>query len=198
MPTIYDETFDAWKKELRSTELQTLRPEYYRDVATHIRRLKEAQRNLDQKSLKAAILDDELERLQVLVRQLLDRRMEKMIRTAGTGHQVPANPWEKWAVEEATNISRHLDRVKEDLAQGMEPPMSPVEKKGTILLRFLQNVPSIIGVDLQTHGPFSKEDIANLPWENAESLIRQGTAAEIRPSRQDTRPVTGQTPAPLE
>jgi len=46
-------------------------------------------------------------------------------------------------------------------------------------------MPSIIGVDLKTHGPFLKEDIAVLPYENAESLIRQGTAVEIRPSHRD-------------
>jgi len=46
-------------------------------------------------------------------------------------------------------------------------------------------MPSIIGVDLKTHGPFLKEDIAVLPYENAESLIRRGTAVEIRPSHRD-------------
>ncbi len=182
MTTIYDETFEAWKTESQSSELQNLRPDYYRDVAAHIRRLKEAQRNLDQKSLKAALLEDELGRLQQLVQQLLEKRIEKIARGAGHGPQPSVAPMEKWVFEEYTEIAHHIDRVREDLTRGQEPPLSPDKKKGSILVRFLKDVPSIMGVDLKAHGPFLKEDIASLPWENAESLIRQGTAVELRAS----------------
>jgi DNA replication initiation complex subunit (GINS family) len=71
------------------------------------------------------------------------------------------------------------------MVQGIEPSNSPEKRKDTLLLRFVKDMPSIIGVDLKTHGPFLKEDIVVLPYENAESLIRQGTAVEIRPSHQD-------------
>jgi len=154
-------------------------------VASHIRRLKEAQRNLDQKSLKASILEDELERLQQLVQQLLEKRMEKIASVASHRQPVSVSPWEKWVLDEHTTIAHHLNRVREDLARGLEPPLSPEKKKGAVLVRFVKDVPSIIGVDLKAHGPFLKEDIASLPWENAESLIRQGTAVEIRVSPQE-------------
>ncbi len=185
MTTIYDETFEAWRRELHSSEIQNLRPDYYKDLAAHIRRLREAQRNLDQKSLKANVLEDELNRLQQLVQQLMAKRVEKMARGASQGLQLSVSPWEKWVLEEYTNIARHLDRVREDLVRGKEPLLSPERKKATIFVRFLKDVPSIIGVDLRAHGPFLEEDIAGLPWENAESLIRQGVAVEIRPSRQE-------------
>jgi len=54
-----------------------------------------------------------------------------------------------------------------------------------VLIRFVKEVPSIIGVDLKAHGPFLKEDIASLPWENGESLIRQGAAVEVQASVQE-------------
>ncbi len=87
---------------------------------------------------------------------------------------------EKWLLEEFSEISRHLDKFKEDLAQGREPSPSPEKRKNSLLIRFIKDVPSIIGVDLKTHGPFLKEDIASLPFENADSLIRQGAAVEVR------------------
>jgi DNA replication factor GINS len=180
VPTIYDETFEAWRKEFNSPELQNLRPDFYKDVAGHIRRLKEAQRNLDQKSLKASILEDELARLQQLVQQLLDKRVEKMARMKGRGTQAQMGPVERWFSEEFTSMSQHLDRVRESLTLGRDPPTSPEKKRGTVLVRFLKDLPSIIGVDLKSHGPFMKEDIASLPWENGESLIRQGTAVEVQ------------------
>ena len=183
--TIYDETFEAWRKEFASPELQSLRPDYYKDLAAHIRRLKEAQRNLDVKSLKASILEDELGRLQQLVQQLLERRLEKMAWMGGRGTQVQMGPMERWFFEEYTNIAQHLARVRDSLTWGRDPPSSPGKKRGTILVRFLKDVPSIIGVDLKAHGPFLKEDIASLPWENGESLIRQGTAVEVQASERE-------------
>jgi DNA replication factor GINS len=178
--TIYEETFDAWRKEFRSPELQNLRPDYYKDVAAHVRRLKEAQRNLDQKSLKAGLLEDEMERLQILVNQLLGKRVEKIMQASRQGLEVSVGPSEKWVLEESTSLARHLERMREDLAQGHEPPLHPEKKKGNVLVRFVKDVPSIIGMDLKARGPFQKEDLASLPWENAESLLRQGVAVEIR------------------
>ncbi|HEV2120271.1 MAG TPA: hypothetical protein VGS11_09245 [Candidatus Bathyarchaeia archaeon] len=147
--------------------------------------MKEAQRNLDQRSLKAILLDEETRRIEQLVVQLIDRRLSKIWRTAQTNGHVTTHASEKWAQEELSSLTRHYRKFKEDTVQGIEPSNSPEKKKEKLLLRFVNDMPSIIGVDLKTHGPFLKEDIAILPYENAESLIRQGTAVEIRPSHRD-------------
>jgi len=49
----------------------------------------------------------------------------------------------------------------------VEPRPEPSEK---VLVRFVQDVPVIAGVDLKEYGPFKKEDIATLPKENADAL----------------------------
>jgi len=154
-------------------------------VAAYVRRLKEAQRNIDQRSLKAILLDEETKRLERLVVELIDRRLSKIWHTSQTNTQVTAHASEKWAQEELSTLARHYRKFKEDTIQGIEPSNSPEKKKDSLLLRFVKDMPSIIGVDLRTHGPFMKEDIAILPFENAESLIRQGTAVEIRPTHRD-------------
>ncbi len=142
--------------------------------------MKEAQRNLDQKSLKATILDEELERLQVLLRQLVEKRLEKIQTAAERKQQVPVDLSEKWVLDQFAGIARHVDRFQDDLAQGREPTTTPITREASLLVRFVKDVPSIIGVDLKTRGPFLKEDVASLPFENAEGLIRQGAAVEIR------------------
>lgn len=142
--------------------------------------MKEAQRNLDQKSLKAQVLEEELRRLQHLLHQLVDRRLEKIRETAGRREPVTVDLPEKWILEELAEIARHTSKFKEDLSQGLEPSNYPEKRKETLLVRFVKDLPAIIGVDLKTHGPFKAEDIASLPFENAESLIRQGAAVEIR------------------
>jgi len=147
--------------------------------------LKETQRNLDQRSLKAILLEEETKRIERLVVELIDRRLSKIWRTSQTNAQVAPHTSEKWAQEELSTLVRHYRKFKEDTIQGIEPSNSPEKKKDKLLLRFVKDMPSIIGVDLKTHGPFLQEDIVVLPYENAESLIRQGTAVEIRPSHRD-------------
>ena len=62
-------------------------------------------------------------------------------------------------------------------AKPVEPEVSKPSE--LVPVRFVQDVPQIIGVDLKTHGPFKAEDIASLPKENAEALIKQGLARTI-------------------
>ena len=176
---------EAWRREFHSPELQELRPDFFREVATYVRRLREAQRNLDQRSLKAILLEEETKRIEQLSVELIDRRLSKIWRTSQTNAQVTTHPSEKWAQEELSTLARHYRKFKEDMVQGIEPSNTPEKKRDNLLLRFVKDIPSIIGVDLKTHGPFLKEDVAVLPYENAESLIRQGTAVEIRPSHRD-------------
>jgi len=185
LTTAYDEIQQAWKRELQNLALQQLRQGFFKDSASYIKRLKEAQRNLDPKSLKAVVMDEETRRLEQLLTQLVDRRLEKLWTGANQDQSNNLESSEKQVYQDLSGISRHYERLKEELLQGREPS-SPISRDRTVMLvRFVKDVPSIIGVDLKTHGPFLKEDIAALPFENAENLIRQGAAVEIRASTQD-------------
>lgn len=48
-----------------------------------------------------------------------------------------------------------------------------------ILLRFLNNTPSLVGADLRNYGPFKKEDIAYLPYKNGIILVNEELAEII-------------------
>jgi DNA replication initiation complex subunit (GINS family) len=50
---------------------------------------------------------------------------------------------------------------------------------GSIVVRFLQDIPEIVGVDMKSYGPFKKEDVASLPIPNAQALVKQGAVREI-------------------
>ena len=185
MTTTYDEIQQAWKRELQNPELQPLRPGFFKDLASYIKRLKEAQRNIDPKSLKAIIMDEETRRLEQLLTQLVDRRLGKLWTSVKQDQSTNLESTEKQVHQDLIGISRHYEKLKGELLQGHEPSGLTNRDRTMLLVRFVKDVPSIIGVDLKTHGPFLKEDIAKLPYENAESLIRQGSAVEIRSSTQD-------------
>ena len=52
-------------------------------------------------------------------------------------------------------------------------------KKATMTVRFLQSVPKFLGKELEVYGPFTEDDMANLPREIAEVLIKKGRAEEL-------------------
>ena len=47
------------------------------------------------------------------------------------------------------------------------------------LLRFLRKTPPLVGIDLLNYGPFEKEEIANIPSQNAKILILEKFAVKI-------------------
>ena len=58
------------------------------------------------------------------------------------------------------------------------PPLV-FQSKGILLIRFLQPIPAIVGLNAKVYGPFKVEDVASLPIENAESLIKRGIAVKV-------------------
>jgi len=80
-----------------------------------------------------------------------------------------------------------------DLCEGREdkePQETPSENqksvdeqkkpvKDTLMIRFLQPVPKFVGKELETYGPFDKDDIVTLPTNIAQVLIRKERAEEI-------------------
>ena len=49
-----------------------------------------------------------------------------------------------------------------------------------VVIRFLDNVDEIVGADLEKYGPFKAEDIATIPYENAQALIAKNIATKVR------------------
>lgn len=185
MTTAYDELEQAWKREFHSPELQPLRQGFFKELAAYIKRLKEGQRNVDAKSLKATVMDEEIFRLEQLIAQFLDRRLHKLCTQTRLAQPSGLEYTEKQAYQALSGVYRDYERMKQDVLQGREPSISKSRGRELALVRFVRDVPSIIGVDLKAHGPFHKEDVANLPSENAENLIRQGATVEIFPLDRD-------------
>ncbi len=52
-------------------------------------------------------------------------------------------------------------------------------KTKRIVIRFLKEVEEIVGADLEKYGPFKTEDIATIPYENAQALIAKNAATKI-------------------
>jgi len=179
---MYDELYEAWRKEKESPEVQAIPREFYAKLADYVRRIREEGRMLDQKTTKARLMQREFENVKRMVGELIRLRRMKALRKAITGKTVPADA----LAEEEEKLQREILPLAEsyqtflkDIQRGHMPRVERKEKPQKMLVRFLQEIPAIVGSDMKAYGPFKPEDIATLPVENAKILIKQGTAVEV-------------------
>lgn len=180
---------DLLLKEVQIPTLQYLSPDTFQMIARFIRNL--SLQKYEDIELK---IRDELIRLTSLAtRLLIEVRCLKLISEIDEGLDLPAilasEQYSKLTEEEKYVLEANLDafKKKESLVlastEGREKILKIFSKlvhSRKVIVRFLKPIEQFIGVDMNKYGPFLKEDVAVLPFENARSLIEDGTAEEIR------------------
>jgi DNA replication factor GINS len=175
-------------KEVQIPTLQYLSPDTFQMIARFIRNL--SLQKYEDIELK---IRDELIRLTSLAtRLLIEVRCLKLISEIDEGLDLPAilasEQYSKLTEEEKYVLEANLDafKKKESLVlastEGREKMLKIFSKlvhSRKVIVRFLKPIEQFIGVDMNKYGPFLKEDVAVLPFENARSFIEDGTAEEI-------------------
>jgi DNA replication factor GINS len=175
-------------KEVQIPTLQYLSPDTFQMIARFIRNL--SLQKYEDIELK---IRDELIRLTSLAtRLLIEVRCLKLISEIDEDLDLPAilasEQYSKLTEEEKYVLEANLDafKKKESLVlastEGREKMLKIFSKlvhSRKVIVRFLKPIEQFIGVDMNKYGPFLKEDVAVLPFENARSLIEDGTAEEI-------------------
>lgn len=179
---MYNELYEIWRKELESPELLKLPPNFYPNVAEYLRKIKEEGRMLDRKTVKAKLLEREMQNVKRMLHDVLQTRYDKLIRKTAKGEKIPL---EFLAVEERKLYTETFPLAEaylifiENILQGQPLKLEYAKEQKNIALRFLKDVPAIIGVDMKVYGPFKVEDIGSLPLEDARILIKQGLAEKV-------------------
>jgi DNA replication initiation complex subunit (GINS family) len=186
---MYDELYAAWQFELENTELGGLPPDFYARAADYLRRIKEENRMLDKKTMKASLLEHELKRVKCMLKELVWARYKKLVALITESQKIPSG---LLAVEEESmcavflSFAESYQKFAEKLLRGqVSSYVSKVDIKKVrkrVALRFIKNIPAVIGADMKTYGPFMVEDVASVPLENAKILIKQGLAELVEVS----------------
>jgi DNA replication initiation complex subunit (GINS family) len=176
---MYDELYAAWRLEIENTALGSLPPDFYVRIADYLRRIKEETRMLDKKTVKANLLEHEMQHVKRMLKELVWVRYKKLIKIITESQKVPSD---LLAVEEAKMCAGFLpfteayQRFAKNLLQGQVSKVDIEKVHKRVALRFVKSVPAVIGADMKTYGPFMVEDVASVPVENAKILVRQGLA----------------------
>ena len=185
MNKLHNRLYDAWRREkFDSKDLQPLDPHFFTEISQYIRKIHEELRMLDEKTLKYHILNIELDNAQELFSSLMETRLQKLI-SYGFEHKDLSR--QQLAVEESSIYKRVLEafneheNLRDRILEGVNIDSTAKVDLGTekIVVRFTARIPAIVAMDMETYGPFEPEDVATLPRDNAEALIRQKAAVKI-------------------
>ena len=187
---MYNELYEIWKHEKESVDLQTLSQDFYVRLADYVKRLREETRMMDRKTIRGQLLQCELKNAKKMTKDIVKLRYEKALKLTITGKGMPKDALtteEKTYGKMLSSIELYRDFLKGllrgSLGESLPPRIEQEERPKRLLVRFVQEIPAIIGSDMKEYGPFKPEDIATLPAENARILIKQGAAVEIEASR---------------
>lgn len=186
---MYNELYVAWLHETDEPALQPLPSDFYARISDYIQKITEEIKLLDKKALKAALLEQELKNVKLIVKQLTWIRYKKMVKFVNSNQKLQST---LLTAEEAELSKGYLPFVEgyrafvKTLLHGqtqkinLQAPVEPSTKMVT--LRFVKAVPAVIGGDMKTYGPFVPEDVASLPVGNAQILVKQGYAKLVEVS----------------
>ncbi len=179
---MYDELYEAWKTEKENMEMQRLPKDFHAKIADYVKKVREERRMLDEKTTKAKLLKHEFENVKSMAEELFQLRYKKLREKALARETVPKEILTKEEEKfhgEILPLAEAYQTFLKDILKGRLSPIEKEEKPKKTLLRFVKEIPAIVGPDMKTYGPFEPEDIATLPSENARILIKQGIAVEV-------------------
>ncbi|MDQ1281595.1 MAG: replication factor [Thermoproteota archaeon] len=181
----YQELYEAWKREKKGTELQALDKKFYSNLSQYIKDQIEDSETLDENAIKGRLIARECMNMKRLLTSLVECRYRKILKEVLDRKQIPLEiltDEEEIIYSSILSTRNETDLILKDTLRGRVPEIKEiriVEKPKRILVRFLQAIPAIVGQDIRAYGPFKAEDVAALPFENAEILIKRGVAKEV-------------------
>jgi DNA replication initiation complex subunit (GINS family) len=196
----YERLHGAWVKERDTEELQNINDEFIRDMKQYAQELNRAP--VDADTLPGRITLNERLHVNQMLKELTEVRLSKIVR-----RELEAKPIDAQALTpEEQRLHSNLRNLLASYRDGSELPVSQAEpptraptvprqrpeapqpppktqEPDLVVVRFLQQLPAIMGVDMKAYGPFKPEDVASIPRQNAVNLIRRGIAklVEIEP-----------------
>jgi len=76
-------------------------------------------------------------------------------------------------------LAETMQNFAKEILRGRLTDVDVQHQHKRAVLRFLKDVPAIIGADMKTYGPFKAEDVSSVPVENAKIFVKQGLAEKV-------------------
>jgi len=165
-------------RETESDTIQEINPDFYRNLSDFIGDLKKQEFDGVESKIKETIIDTATE----LTSLLINIRLGKISKLGNIDFKNLLDE-EKFILDAEEEQRERTEMILSATINGKSKFLESISqnhKTKTVVIRFLQEVDEIIGADLEKYGPFKIEDVATIPYENAQALIAKNIATKVR------------------
>lgn len=165
-------------RETESDTIQEINPDFYRNLSDFIGDLKKQEFDGVESKIKEAIINTATE----LTSLLISIRLDKISKLNNIDFKNLLDE-EKFILDAEEEQRERTEMILSATINGKSKFLESISqnhKTKMVVIRFLQEVDEIIGADLEKYGPFKIEDIATIPYENAQALIAKNIATKVR------------------
>jgi DNA replication factor GINS len=166
------------QRESESDSLLDLNPNFYRNLSDYFGNLKKQEFD----GVESKIKEKLIELSNDLTTILINIRLEK-ISSRNSMDYTNMLDEEKFIFDSQEEKEERIEMILSSTKNGKSKFLEHLaqnHKTKKIVIRFLSDVDEILGADLERYGPFKSEDIATIPYENAQALILKKVATKIR------------------
>jgi len=169
----------SYEKDAKN--LLKLPPDTYSKLALYLQDLRRIG-STNGVELTSRLIKRQEEILLSLATQLLDTRLEKVVRGYPASELLPE---ERYLALSSMEYRKNHHRFVKALANGQPSFFNAAQKavmSRKVTVRFLRPVGEMMGFDLKRYGPFEVHDLAIIPAGNAEVLLSSGEAVLVESS----------------
>jgi DNA replication factor GINS len=164
-------------RETENDSILEIDPNFYRNLSDFIGNLRKQEFDGVENKIKDAIIEMAIE----LTSLLIKIRLEKISNSSDLeiSHLLDE---EKFIFDSQEDKKERIEMIISAVINGKSKFLESLaqnHKTKKIVIRFLNEVDEIVGVDLEKYGPFKTEDIATIPYENAQALIAKNIATKV-------------------
>lgn len=171
-------------KEYQISSLQEIPYDTYQRLAITIGNLKAKEYDI----IENKIVQKIIENLSIISNLLLQTRIEKiLIGNINSNLEIGYSKMtdeEKFIIDGEIQSKRNKKEITTLISNGQSKILEKIIgriKQKKLLIMFIKPMEQFVGVDMYKYGPFKVGDVANLPFENALSLVNNKIASEITP-----------------
>ena len=172
------DVYKMLEKEIATPALQSIDPNTFQKIAEALSNLK----GQAYEGVEAKVRDNMVEMLSTLSSLMIETRQAKISSGEEPLDYSKLTGEEKYILDGKRELSKRIDEVMTALVKGRPKVLESISAKmrsKQIVVRFLKPIEAFVGIDMKKYGPYSQEDVASLPFENARSIIDGGGAIEV-------------------
>ena len=164
-------------RETENDSILEIDPFFYRNLSVFIGNLRKQEFDGVESKIKDAMIEMATELTSLLINIRLDKILESS--DLEIGYLLDE---EKFILDSQEEKRERIEMILSATINGKSKFLESLaqnHKTKKIVIRFLNNIDEIVGADLEKYGPFKTEDIATIPYENAQALIAKNVATKV-------------------